>query len=130
VNRLFKGSFFPLIVIVLLVWLASQTLIPKSKNVAPLDASQAIAKVKKDKAFSVGVYKKYLKIEDENALGRAWEYATTNLFPALPYPKLDQFNDIVPVLTKRNPKAATYDVASMIDDSFVKSAADRGVDKK
>ena len=45
-NRFFRSAFFPLIVIVLLVWLASQTLIPKSKNVAPLDASQAIAKVK------------------------------------------------------------------------------------
>jgi cell division protease FtsH len=30
VNRFFRSAFFPLIVIVLLVWLASQTLIPKS----------------------------------------------------------------------------------------------------
>ena len=28
-NRFFRSAFFPLIVIVLLVWLASQTLIPK-----------------------------------------------------------------------------------------------------
>ena len=91
---------------------------------------QAIAKVKKDKAFAVGVYKKYLKIDDEVALGRTWEYATTQLFPALPYPKLDQFNDITPELAKRNDKAKTYDVSKMIDESFVKSAADRGVDKQ
>ena len=31
-NRFFRSAFFPLIVIVLLVWLASQTLIPKSNN--------------------------------------------------------------------------------------------------
>ena len=30
VNRFFRSAFFPLIVIVLLVWLASQTLIPKA----------------------------------------------------------------------------------------------------
>jgi cell division protease FtsH len=33
VNRFFRSAFFPLIVIVLLVWLASQTLIPKSSHV-------------------------------------------------------------------------------------------------
>lgn len=91
---------------------------------------QAIAKVKKDKAFAIGVYKKYLKIDDETTLGRTWEYATTDLFPALPYPKLDQFADIIPVLAKKNPKASTYDVSKMIDESFVKSAADRGIDKQ
>ncbi|HEV2010950.1 MAG TPA: ABC transporter substrate-binding protein [Candidatus Limnocylindria bacterium] len=91
---------------------------------------QAIAKVKQDKAFAIGVYKKYLKIDDENTLGRTWEYATTQLFPSLPYPKLDQFNDITPELAKRNDKAKTYDPSKMIDESLVKSAADRGLDKQ
>ena len=44
-NRFFRSAFFPLIVIVLLVWLASQTLIPKSKNTDKLTTSQAIGKV-------------------------------------------------------------------------------------
>jgi len=35
VNRFFRSAFFPLIVIVLLVWLASQTLIPKHSNARP-----------------------------------------------------------------------------------------------
>ena len=34
-NRLFRSAFFPLIVIVVLVWLASQTLIPKKHNADP-----------------------------------------------------------------------------------------------
>jgi cell division protease FtsH len=46
VNRFFRSAFFPLIVIVLLVWLASQTLIPKKNNAEKLTTSQAIAKVK------------------------------------------------------------------------------------
>ncbi|MBA3841729.1 MAG: ATP-dependent metallopeptidase FtsH/Yme1/Tma family protein [Actinobacteria bacterium] len=44
-NRFLRSAFFPLIVIVLLVWLASQTLIPKNKNAEKLTTSQAIAQV-------------------------------------------------------------------------------------
>ena len=44
-NRFFRSAFFPLIVIVLLVWLASQTLIPKKNNATKLTTSEAIAKV-------------------------------------------------------------------------------------
>jgi cell division protease FtsH len=39
-NRFFRSAFFPLIVIVLLVWLASQTLIPKSHHTRKLTYSQ------------------------------------------------------------------------------------------
>ena len=45
-NRFFRSAFFPLIVIVLLVWLASQTLIPKGKNSEKLTTSQAIQSVR------------------------------------------------------------------------------------
>ena len=91
---------------------------------------QAIARVKKDKAFSIQVYRKYLKLDDEGALARTWDYATAELFPALPYPKLDQFNDIVPELAKRNDKAKTFDVSKMLDDSLVQNAADRKLDQQ
>jgi cell division protease FtsH len=40
VNRFFRSAFFPLIVIVLLVWLASQTLIPKHTHTAQRTYSQ------------------------------------------------------------------------------------------
>jgi cell division protease FtsH len=46
VNRFFRSAFFPLLVIVLLVWLASQTLIPKSSNADKLTTSEAVTKVK------------------------------------------------------------------------------------
>jgi cell division protease FtsH len=46
VNRFFRSAFFPLIVIVLLVWLASQTLIPKGKGTEALTTSGAYAKVR------------------------------------------------------------------------------------
>ena len=39
-NRFVRSAFFPLIVIVVLVWLASQTLIPKGENEQKLTYSQ------------------------------------------------------------------------------------------
>ena len=51
-NRFLRSAFFPLIVIVVLVWLASQTLIPKSSNADKLTTSQAIAAVKAGKVSS------------------------------------------------------------------------------
>ena len=39
-NRFFRSAFFPLLVIVLLVWLASQTLIPKSSSAHKLTTSR------------------------------------------------------------------------------------------
>jgi cell division protease FtsH len=46
VNRFFRSAFFPLLVIVLLVWLASQTLIPKGSSAQKLTTSEAIGQVK------------------------------------------------------------------------------------
>jgi cell division protease FtsH len=46
VNRFFRSAFFPLLVIVLLVWLASQTLIPKGGSSTKLTTSQGIAAVR------------------------------------------------------------------------------------
>jgi cell division protease FtsH len=45
VNRFFRSALFPLIVIVLLVWLASQTLIPRSKHEKKTTYSQLIQAV-------------------------------------------------------------------------------------
>ncbi|HVV59702.1 MAG TPA: ATP-dependent zinc metalloprotease FtsH [Gaiellaceae bacterium] len=45
-NRFFRSAFFPLIVIVLLVWLASQTLIPKSHHSKKQTTSQVLATVR------------------------------------------------------------------------------------
>ena len=45
-NRFFRSAFFPLIVIVVLVWLASQTLIPKGHSSGKLTTSDAITAVK------------------------------------------------------------------------------------
>ena len=47
-NRFFRSALFPLIVIVLLVYLASQTLIPSGKTAKKETYSQLIQRVKDD----------------------------------------------------------------------------------
>ena len=47
-NRFFRSALFPLIVIVLLVYLASQTLLPKSKAPEKATLSQAIDRIQND----------------------------------------------------------------------------------
>src|SRR4051794_22377362 len=67
-NRFFRSAFFPLIVIVLLVWLASQTLIPKSNNATKLTTSDALGKVKSgdvtEAIFSPAKHSVQLKLND------------------------------------------------------------------
>ncbi len=47
-NRLFRSAFVPLIVIVVLVWLASQTLIPKNHHAVKRTTSQVLTQVRQD----------------------------------------------------------------------------------
>ena len=56
-NRFFRSALFPLVVIVLLVYLASQTLIPHSKKTTKETYSSLISTVKKDpKSISTVVF--------------------------------------------------------------------------
>jgi cell division protease FtsH len=48
VNRFFRSALFPLVVIVLLVWLASQTLIPHSKSEKKITYSEFISHARND----------------------------------------------------------------------------------
>jgi cell division protease FtsH len=56
VNRFFRSALFPLIVIVLLVYLASQTLIPHSKSAAKTTYSELITSVKQSPESFKQVY--------------------------------------------------------------------------
>ncbi len=88
---------------------------------------QSIAALRKDKAGAVAVYKKYLKDSDE-ALAKTYDYAM-EIFPSLPYARAEQMADSVRVLGANNEKVKSYDLSKMLDESFVKSAAERGLDK-
>jgi cell division protease FtsH len=53
VNRFFRSALFPLVVIVLLVYLASQTLIPKRDNAAKLTYSELITQAEQGNVSEV-----------------------------------------------------------------------------
>jgi NitT/TauT family transport system substrate-binding protein len=89
----------------------------------------AIAREKKDKAVSLAALKKWSKIGDERLASATYDMYT-KVHPALPYPKADLFADSVAQLGAKNAKVRDFDVAKMLDDSFVKSAADRGLDHR
>ncbi len=88
---------------------------------------EGIARMKKDKAFSVSVFKKYLKLDDDDALSATYDFSTKELFPSLPMIKTGHLADAVSVLSQKNPRVKDLDLSKMIDNSLVKSAADRKV---
>jgi NitT/TauT family transport system substrate-binding protein len=86
---------------------------------------EGIARMKKDKAFSIAVYKKYLKLDDDPALSATYDYAVANLFPSQPLVTPEQFADSVTVLSQKNSKVRDVDLNKVIDNSLVKSAVAR-----
>lgn len=90
---------------------------------------KAIARAKKDKPFAVGVMKKYFKSDDERAMSTAYDFFMEEITPSLPYPNLGQFADSQHFLGLNNQKVRDFPVAKLIDDSFMKSAAQKGLDR-
>ncbi len=88
---------------------------------------EGLTRMKMDKPFAISVLKKQLKLDDEQALSITYDYAVKNLFPSLPSVTKEQLADSVDVLSAKNPKVRDYDVTKMLDNSFVKCAADRGL---
>jgi len=88
---------------------------------------EAIAKEKNERAFAISVLGKYLKTTDERALNATYDFYVGTVFPAAPFARKEQFNDAIEQLGKKNPAVRTFDVAKILDESFVQSAVDRGV---
>ncbi|HEX6511431.1 MAG TPA: ABC transporter substrate-binding protein [Chloroflexota bacterium] len=87
-------------------------------------------RVKSDKAFDFDIFRKYLKLTDEKALQANYDYYVGQVIPQQPFPNQDGFKDALDVLAKQNPKANGFDVSTVVDSSFVKSAVDRGIGQK
>jgi len=90
---------------------------------------QGTARTKKDKVFAVNVLKKYFKSDDDKAMEATYDFFALEVSPAIPQITPEQFTDAIDILAARNPKVKGWDVNKAIDQSFVKSAAERGLDK-
>ncbi len=89
----------------------------------------AIARAKRDKAYTIGVLKKYFRSDDENAMSVAYDFFMKEVTPSLPYPKVEQFADAKAVLGQKSEKVRAYDVSKLLDPTFVKSAEDRHLNR-
>jgi NitT/TauT family transport system substrate-binding protein len=90
----------------------------------------ATARIRKDRAYSITTLKKWLKSNDDRAMTATYEKYAVPLIPSLPYPKAEQFKDSQETLGAKNDKVKTFDLAKLLDPSFVQNAADRGLDKQ
>jgi NitT/TauT family transport system substrate-binding protein len=88
---------------------------------------QAIAFSKKNKAESIPVLGKYLKTEDQRALGVTYDFFVGTVTPDYPVVKQELFADAVEQLSANNSKIKTFDLQSLLDNEFIQSAIDRKV---
>ncbi len=89
----------------------------------------AIAREQRDRPFAISMIKKWSKIEDQTKAEAAYDLYS-KVHPPLPYPKVEYFADSKALLGATNDKVRSFDVAKILDDSFVRSAANRGLDKR
>jgi NitT/TauT family transport system substrate-binding protein len=90
---------------------------------------EAIAAAKKDKPGTIKVLQKLLKIEDQDALGQAYDFYVTQIMPIYPHLDAAAFNYTKETLSATNPAVKNLDVTKAFDDSFVTDAEKRGVGK-
>ena len=88
---------------------------------------QAITKARADKAGTIAALKKYLKSDDDKAMQAAYDWYVGTVLRDPPTPTTAQFAGLQDVVSKFNDKVRTVDLAKLVDDSFVKSALDRGL---
>ncbi len=89
---------------------------------------EGIARLKKDKPYSVSVLKKYFKNDDYKVMSIVYDYYLPNT-PSLPYPNAELFSSAIDELAKENPKLKEVDLSKVVDRSLVQSAADRKLDQ-
>lgn len=88
-----------------------------------------IKKLKADKAFGVSVLKKYFNSTDEAAMNATYDFYALSVAPTQPFAKPEMYADGQAVLGANDAKVKAFDVAKMLDSTFVQSAVDRGLDK-
>jgi NitT/TauT family transport system substrate-binding protein len=90
----------------------------------------SVARMRKDKSGAVEVMKKYFGATATKGFDEALDFYLNEVTPPLPFPRPELFADAQATLAKTNPKIKDLDVKTLVDPSFVQSAADRGLDKK
>ena len=91
---------------------------------------EAAAREKTDKEFTERVLAKYLKIDDKAVLDATYDFFALKMVPNVPHVTAEQFKDTAELLGKANPAILNLDLTTIVDDSLVQDAANRGLGAK
>src|SRR5262245_26309938 len=81
---------------------------------------EAIALMKRDRAFAMKVLSKYLRIDDPNLLAETYDIQIAKYMMKVPLTTADAVRAVLEELEERNPKAKDLDPNRFFDDRFVR----------
>jgi NitT/TauT family transport system substrate-binding protein len=81
---------------------------------------EAIARMKRDRSFTLNVMSKFLRTTDMEQLSEAYEIYANNHLARVPLPTFEAMRAVLEELESRNPKAKGQDPRKFFDDRFVR----------
>lgn len=81
---------------------------------------EAIALMKKDRAFAMKILRKYLRMDDPEVLAETYDVTIMKYLMKVPLTTTDAVRSIVEELAERNPKAKDQEPGKFFDDKFVR----------
>jgi len=87
---------------------------------------EAIARLKKDKAFAVDVMTKYLRTKDKEVLDGTYDVSVTKYLKRIPFPTAEAFRTVLEELAEVNPKAKGQDPRKFFDDTILRELEKSG----
>lgn len=87
---------------------------------------EASALMKKDRAFTFNVFRKYLRTGDADLLTETYEVQIIKYLLKVPLPTVDAVRPVIDELAERNPKAKDQDPMRFFDDRFVRQLEANG----
>jgi hypothetical protein len=103
-------------------WLARESGIKEPELVRRYVTAQveAIARMKRDRPFTLNVMSKFLRTTDNEQLSEAYEIYANNHLAKVPLPTVEAMRAVLEELESRNPKAKGQDLRKYFDDRFVR----------
>ena len=87
---------------------------------------EAIALMKRDRAFTISVLRKYLRLDNSDLLSEAYDIQIAKYFMKVPLPTAEAVRSILDELAEINPKARGQDPSKFFDDKFVRQLETSG----
>jgi ABC-type nitrate/sulfonate/bicarbonate transport system substrate-binding protein len=88
--------------------------------------TEASALMKKDRALTFNIFRKYLRTDDVDLLTETYEVQIVKYLLKVPLPTADAVRPVFDELAERNPKAKDQDPNKFFDDRFVRQLESSG----